>query len=83
MDCFESDSRVLSESEYFLPWHVYRPVNVLCWLNQDNKNSGAQKVATDPDQQLWPIHTFYHVIYVCLMELLKAVNMEIHTDPSN
>lgn len=53
MDCFENDSTVLSESGYFLPWHVYCPVNVPCWLNQDNKNSGTPKAAMHPNHQLW------------------------------
>lgn len=53
MDCFEKNSTVLSECEYFHPWHVYCPVNVLCWLNQDSKNRGRQKVAMYPNNQLW------------------------------
>lgn len=52
MDCFEDNSTVLSECEFLHFWHIYYPINMLCWLNQDSKNSGSQH-GNVPKPQLW------------------------------
>lgn len=46
MDFFEDNSTVLPEYESLHFWYIYHPINVLCWLNQHNKNGGSTKTTT-------------------------------------